>query len=83
MIINQKKVAQVILSRREKAGEERQAPVQAEESQDPRHAVAQDLIMAVQSGSPQGVLEAFDALFAMSDEDAGEGDEASNPPTEA
>lgn len=69
MIINQKKVAQVILSKRDGSGKETAAPMASEESQDPRHAIAEDLILAVKNGSAQGVLHALDALDAMADAD--------------
>jgi hypothetical protein len=72
MIINQKKVAQVILAKRDEKGKESSAPMASEESQDPRHAIAEDLILAVKNGSAQGVLQALDALDAMADADEGE-----------
>ena len=77
MIINQKRAAQVILAKRDEQGKESAAPMASEESNDPRHAIAEDMILAYKNGSASQLVQAMEAWDAMAE--TAEGPETSEP----
>lgn len=81
MILNQKRAAQVILAKRDEKGKESAAPMASEHSHDPRHAIAEDMILAMKNGSASDLVQALSAWDAMAE--AAEGDEDDQSGTES
>lgn len=70
MIIPDKKKAVGLILSKMHGGVEKQAPIASEEHMDhgPLHALAEDLLMAVEHKSVQGVVDVFKALQEMDEQ---------------
>lgn len=65
IVPNPKKAATIILSKKHADGTETQTESQNESSDDPFHAIAQDILHAHESKSPHHLASALKAFLAM------------------
>lgn len=78
MIIDQKKIAQVILSKRKPDGTDLSAPMPSEEgigADGPGVEICQDILMAIKNDSASDLWQAIKAAVQAADSDDSEGSE--------